>query len=157
MKAKLLLDPIEGKAAYLLADGMTTRPAGSLDKDGYVVVRYEERPQKLHRVLFALVNGPIPLGLQIDHINGVRSDNRISNLRVLTNALNTQNRQYANANSKTGVKGVSWKPHIKKYVAQICVNGRVKHIGSYTTLDAAADAYAKAAAKHHTHNPTAKE
>ena len=154
---KLLLDPIAGRAEYLLADGTRTKPAGSCDKDGYTIVRYAGRPQKLHRVLYAAVYGPIPKGLQVDHRNGVRSDNRITNLRLLPNALNAQNRQQAHASSKTGVKGVSWKPHIRKFIAQLCVGSRVKHIGSYKTIAAARSAYAKAAAKWHTHNPTAKE
>jgi len=66
--------------------------------------------------------GPIPDGIHIDHIDGNPGNNKIENLRLATNAENQRNRQGANADSKSGIRGVS--PQKGGWQARVQVNGR---------------------------------
>lgn len=89
---------------------------------GYVKFSVDGREYYGHRLAWLYIHGEWPNGL-IDHINGIRDDNRIDNLRVVDNSVNLQNRHRATVASKTGVLGVSFCNYRKKYVAQIVANG----------------------------------
>jgi len=91
------------------------------------------------------MNKPIPV--EIDHENGIRHDNRWSNLRDRTHQQNRQNRG-AQYNSTSSYPGVSWKERNQKWVAQINIDGRRKHLGLFTTEESAYSAYLNAADKH---------
>lgn len=81
------------------------------DKDGYLRVKlgnYAGYMIMLHRVIYEWHFGKIPKGMQIDHINGVNTDNRIENLRCVTKAVNSRN-QRMNSRNKTGVNGVRFR------------------------------------------------
>lgn len=73
---------------------------------GYRTVRLNDKSYLQHRVIWELFNGPIEDGVQIDHINHDRSDNRIENLRICTSRENNRNRPLYSKN-KTGHHGVS--------------------------------------------------
>lgn len=82
--------------------------AGSFDKsDNYWKIHGLGHHYKAHRLVWFLLNGSIPKGMSIDHINGVRSDNRIANLRVVTHHMNSMNRSKSK-NNTTGVNGVCY-------------------------------------------------
>jgi hypothetical protein len=87
-----------------------------------------------------------PDGMYTDHINGDGLDNRMENLRIVTNQQNQMNRGF-NKNNKLGVKGVSFYPKNKKYRAQIKAQGRVITLGYFKDASEASDAYKKASAK----------
>jgi hypothetical protein len=122
--------------------------AGFYDSNGYRQVQLNDKKYRVHRIIYELLKGPIPESLFIDHVNGRKDDNRIENLRLATHAENLRNRG-ATKNSKTGVKGVSWRKDTQKYQAKIKVNGVKKHLGYYNTLEEAAAAYNTAAKKLH--------
>lgn len=84
----------------------------------------------------------------IDHINGIRSDNRLCNLRL---ASASQNNMNSNRTHKSNglPKGVCWKPANNKYQARIKVNGRDRSLGMYATKWLAYDAYLAGAIKHY--------
>jgi hypothetical protein len=89
------------------------------------------------------------LGKQIDHINPHHTlDNRRSNLRVATKAENCQNRR-TRSDNKTGFKGVSFDPVLRKFKAQIMVSGRRIYLGWFETPERAHKAYVIAASEHH--------
>lgn len=99
-----------------------------------------------HRVIWPIHYGEWPSD-QIDHINGVRNDNRISNLRVVTAKENRRNASMRSDNT-SGVCGVYWHKAGGKWHARIMVDGRSKHLGLFTTFDAAAAARAEASRRY---------
>ena len=101
-----------------------------------------------HRVIWALVHGEWPT-LQIDHINGRRSDNRLANLRLVTHAENSRN--VARRDNRSGVLGVSQHSTTGKWVAQLAINGKNTYIGSFETIDEAAEARRLASQEHGYH------
>lgn len=102
--------------------------AGSLDtQDGYWKIHALGNNMKCHRVVWYLFNGDIPSGMCIDHINGDRSDNSISNLRLVEHAINTRNCKMSK-NNTSGATGVTYfegftkkgAPFSKFYVTVSC-------------------------------------
>ena len=95
------------------------RPAGTLRKDGYVQIGIDGVIHQAHRLAWFYVNGVWPVET-IDHINTVRSDNRIANLREATYFENAQNIRRASVRNKSGLLGVSphksgmWRARIMK-------------------------------------------
>jgi hypothetical protein len=88
-----------------------------------------------HRVAFALMFGHHPQE-QIDHINGVRTDNRIANLRGVSNQQNAKN-QRRRVTNKSGATGVFWSEAHRKWLAQIRSDGKCYSLGRHDTFDAA--------------------
>lgn len=111
---------------------------------GYTIIRIGGVNFKAHRLAWLFVHGEMPNG-HLDHINRIRNDNRIKNLRIATPSQNIGNSKMPSTNS-SGVKGVSWCAKAKKWIAFIAVNSRNRNLGSYETIQEAAAAY-KGAAK----------
>lgn len=117
--------------------------AGTKNK-GYIQVNCKARTgdnkiYPAHRIIWEMHNGPIPPGMDIDHINGVRDDNRIENLRCVTPADNSRNRKVG-TNNESGFLGVAWYKPGSKWVARISKNGKWSHIGYFDDLDDAINA-----------------
>ena len=112
---------------------------GATRKDGYIVIMADKRQYLAHRVAWLLVYGEWP-ALQIDHINGNRSDNRICNLRDVDREVNSQNLRKATAsNNSSSFLGVT--KHRNKWRAQICANKKNYHLGVYETEKEASLSY----------------
>ena len=121
--------------------------AGSTNASGYRQVQLMGKHYLQHRVVWEMFNGAIPDGLQIDHINGNKSDNKIENLRLATHSENQANKGYTKRNS-TGFKGVSLIKSRNKYQATICVNSKNINLGSFKCPTSAYFAYVKASKKY---------
>lgn len=121
--------------------GFVGKPATSLS-NGYFRVRLNGRLFVAHKVVFAMVCGRWPVD-ELDHINGRRDDNRISNLREVSRRENCRN-VALRSNNTSGVLGVYWKKDTKKWVAQIKANGKVRVIGAFANKDDASAARKKA-------------
>lgn len=121
---------------------------GSMDTKGHLGFRVDKRMCLAHRMAWLYVHGELPMG-QIDHINGIRTDNRIANLRDVSASVNAQNLHAARSDNKTGLLGVSWKAKANKYVAQIQVDGRVRYLGLFHDPNAAHQAYLNAKRANH--------
>lgn len=89
-----------------------------------------------------------PEGLEVDHINGNRLDNRECNLRIVTPSKNQYNRRMQR-NNKTGYKGVSFDRSRGKFMASISANGKQINLGRFKTAEEAARAYNQAALELH--------
>jgi hypothetical protein len=117
--------------------------AGSTNNNGYVIVCMDYKMKGAHRIIWEMHNGPIPEGIDIDHINGIRSDNRIENLRLATRSQNIANKLVAKR-STSRLMGVTHDNARNNWRAVINANGKYKTIGRYPTKGLAAVAYAKA-------------
>ena len=102
-----------------------------------------------HRAIWAMHTGAWPID-QIDHINHIRTDNRIVNLREVTRRQNMQN-QTLSARNTSGFLGGSWDQRDKRWIAQIVVNGENINLGGYVEKDAAISARKEANNKYGFH------
>lgn len=84
--------------------------AGTLHHSGYFDVKFNGKIYRVHRVVYELEVGPIPKGMTVDHLDGVRTNNLISNLTVKTQRANNQNKRMYSNNS-SGIKGVHEVTH----------------------------------------------
>lgn len=112
--------------------------------NGYILIRIDGIAHFAHRLAWLYLYGELPH--EVDHINTIRNDNRIINLRPCTRGQNACNRN-RQKNNKSGFKGVSWDKKTGKWVAQIKAKRHV--IGYYTNIQEAADAYALSASRLH--------
>jgi hypothetical protein len=118
---------------------------GSTDSDGYRICTIEKIQYKIHRLVWFFHRAAWPVG-EIDHVDGDRRNNRISNLRDVSISKNRQNRP--RFDNSTGFKGV----HRRKdgiYFAQIQADGVVHHLGTFRTPEDAHLAYAAKARELH--------
>jgi hypothetical protein len=88
----------------------------------------------------------------IDHLNGIPSDNRFCNLRDVPRRVNNENHRKAKRTNKTGLLGVDFRPSINKWAAQIQVNGAKIYLGVFDTPESAHDAYLSAKRQYHEGN-----
>jgi hypothetical protein len=126
--------------------------AGRLTNNGYRQIMVDKVRYQEHRLVWLWAHGVFPAH-EIDHINGIRHDNRIENLREATRAENQQNIGEARRHSKTGLLGASYHTG-NRWKAQIRVAGKKYHLGLFSTPEAAHEAYVKAKAQMHAFQPT---
>ena len=113
--------------------------AGTVNKKGYRSVCFPDKTYMYaHRIVWEIHFGAIPDGMDIDHINHDRDDNRIENLRLVTRQANLKNKGVVTSN--TGVMGVYWNKKTNRFTANITVNGKTMYIGTFTDLEPAARA-----------------
>jgi len=111
--------------------------AGYIKKsDGYVYIKIGQNTYTAHRFAWIVTYGESPKG-DIDHINGIRSDNRISNLRAVNRSLNLHNSS-ARTRNTSGHKGIVYIPKgKKKWLAQVMINYKHHYIGVFHTIEEA--------------------
>ena len=120
--------------------------AGSVS-DGYLIISIDDKRYTAHRLAWFWIYGTVPTG-DIDHINGVRDDNRITNLRAVSRSVNMQNQRRARSNNiHSGFLGV--QKNKDKWQALIRVNDRRICLGTYITPELAYCAYLDAKRKLH--------
>lgn len=125
--------------------------AGSTSTKGYRDIKIDEVSYRLHRLAWLYMTGEWPKD-QLDHINGIKSDNRFANLREVTNAQNCQN-QGKRKNNTSGFNGVHWSKRMHKWQVSISVNMKRIHLGYFDDPEQAGAVYELAKAKYHVHSP----
>lgn len=147
-RRRLAYDPATGRLTWKMCrdSNKIGNEAKSLDVAGYVQVNIAGTVVKGHRLAWYIHYGEWPDG-HIDHINGIRNDNRIENLRVVTNAINCQNKRKALPKSKTGVLGVVKVG--ERYQANIHFNRKKRYLGTYATAEEAHAVYVDAKRRLH--------
>ena len=114
--------------------------AGSYTTDGYRQVKINNKVYREHHLVWFLHKGYLPT--EIDHLNCIREDNRIENLRECTRAENMQNRKNPMSTNKIGLIGVTKERN--KFRAVVTRNGKKKHLGMFNTAEEAHRAYLNA-------------
>jgi hypothetical protein len=146
VKELLEYDPETGVFVWLISASNAVPKgtvAGTRKANGYSEIKIDWRLYKAHRLAWLYTHGEFPDSF-IDHINGDRSDNRISNLRLATKSENGQNQKTARPDNKSGYLGVHWCNREQRWVAQIALHGK-KHFCGY--FSDPADAHAAYLAK----------
>ncbi len=123
---------------------------GSIQTSGYCVFMYKGKRYYSHRIIWEMLHGPIPDGVEIDHINHDRADNRIENLRLVSGKENMKNKSMQK-NNISGVTGVSWNKNRMKWQAQISVNGKIIYLGIFSDFNSAVSARKVAENRHEFH------
>jgi hypothetical protein len=120
--------------------------AGSFHCQRYIAISIDNKDYLAHRLAWFYVHGVMP-EKDIDHINMVRHDNRIENLRSVNRSVNMQNQKKPLKNNKLGFLGVH--KYKDRFIASITVTGIPKHLGIFSTPELAHAAYIEAKRKHH--------
>jgi hypothetical protein len=150
LKSKLHYDLETGIFTWIANHGKV-KPgmiAGTKNSKGYIQVAIFKKIYLAHRLAWFYIHNEWPKN-EIDHINGIKNDNRLSNLRDIFHCENNQNINKPQKNNKTGYLGVSFMKNRNKYQAQICINGKTKHIGLFDTAEEAYNEYIKYKRKNH--------
>lgn len=142
-------------------DAWNTRYAGKkisyVDPHGYLILRINGKPYKAHRIAYAISHGEWPTN-QIDHINGVKTDNRISNLRHVTGIENARNTKRHSTNT-SGMSGVYWNKRDRLWNVRIGDASKPgSFVGTFKSFDDAVEARKRAEADrgyHENHGRTA--
>lgn len=117
-------------------------PAGSLKPSGYIQVRCcDGRMLLAHRIAWVYHYGSIPDDIEVDHINGIRSDNRIANLRLASDSQNAQNQRRSRKDNKSGFLGVS--VYGDRFIASIQFEKKWFYLGIFDKAEEAHSAYLK--------------
>lgn len=147
LRALLRLDVETGLLHWLVVRPNGAQPgdtAGSQDRNRYVRLEVDQVKLAAHRVVWALHTGSWPPDdMQIDHINGCKTDNRPFNLRLADNSQNQ-----ASARSRpgaSGLRGVNWVATMGRWRAKIMKGKRTIHLGYFDSREAAYSAYCSAA------------
>jgi len=113
---------------------------------GYKLIGYRENGASTaigaHVLVYKLFIGDIPEGMNVDHINSIKHDNRVENLQLLTtrgNGSKPHERPYKSSR----FTGVHWHKQRNKWCAQIVINKKQKHLGIFDTEEEAHQAYQK--------------
>lgn len=119
-----------GKPAFTARNGM-----------GYLHGHLDSFDYLAHRIIWKLVKGYDPI--HVDHVNGDKTDNRISNLRSVSQQTNQRNQKLPKTNT-SGIIGVSWSQRRCNWRARISVGGKDKALGSFKDFESAVAARKKA-------------
>lgn len=147
LKERLSYDPDTGVFHWKFLEGLdhksrmfNTKFAGKVagtvkkvrNQEGYIYIHTAGYVFKAHRLAWWFVYGEWPTN-EIDHINHIRSDNRIKNLRVVDRS--SQNKSASKRKDNTsGYCGVTWHKGLNKWMACINVNGKRIHLGYHVDL-----------------------
>lgn len=123
--------------------------AGTVNsQSGYIDIGILGKTYKAHRLAWFYVYKVWPRE-DIDHINGIRTDNRLCNLRSVTRRINLQNLRKPKPKNKSGFLGVCQHKKSGKWIAQIRILGKVTKLGYFETPELAHKAYVVAKRQHH--------
>lgn len=153
LREVLTYDHLTGEFRWRVARGSRAgvgRVAGATNTEGYLQIRVDGPSYLAHRLAWLHVHGSWPTD-QLDHINGDQIDNRIANLREVTNQENQHNQCRPHYNNTVGFLGVSTS--YGKWRARIRVGARRVHLGTFDSPEAAHAAYLAAKRKFHPSAP----
>jgi hypothetical protein len=135
---------------YWIAKGkgkIKKKPAGTLLKSGYIGIWITDKRHQAHRLAWALHHGKFSKD-QIDHKNGIKTDNRICNLREATNSQNGKNLPSLTKANKSGCRGVCFDKKNNKWRSYIKVDHKALSLGRFDSFEDAVIARKQAEQKY---------
>ena len=105
--------------------------------NGYILIRINGKGYRAHRLVWLITHGYWP-EMEIDHVNGDKKDNRLTNLRLADRVQQGHNRK---SSGKSGLLGVHWCKNAKKWISFTRLNSKKKYLGSFDCPAAASFAY----------------
>lgn len=132
LKRQLFYDEKTGNFTRRVVSSNRTKlgqVAGGMSSDGYWSICVCNERHRAHRLAWLYVYGEFPK-TDLDHVNRVKTDNRIKNLRESTKKINAINTNLAE-NNKSSVKGIHFSKMHKKWNAQIKTNGKSRSLGFF--------------------------
>lgn len=114
--------------------------AGTKKQNGYISIQINKKQYLAHRLIYLYHNGYLDKDLVIDHINMIKDDNRIENLRLVTHQENRFN---------TKAIGYTFDTQKGKFKANITTGNKLKHLGYFDNKEDARNAYLKGKEKYH--------
>ena len=150
IKQALNYDPETGSFYWLVNRGRSAQigsVAGAIHSRGYRTIKVNGKQFYAHRLAWLMSVGDILDVIEVDHIDGDKLNNKLSNLRAVTKSVNQQNKRKPLRNNTSGFLGVSrsgigWK-------AEILVNNKRLNLGTFVKPENAYEAYLKAKRQHH--------
>lgn len=130
-------NPITGEIIYRYRTGPLAKEgqvAGTVTKNGYLSIQVLKKRIYVHRLIWIYMTGDIP-NEDVDHIDGVRTNNQWSNLRLASRQQNMFNKP---GKSSSGIKGVYFVPKTSRWVAELRIDRKRVYQEYFATLDAAA-------------------
>ena len=115
-------------------NGRFANKKASYMKDGYIVLKYDGVSYRAHRICYKIYYGEISSDMEIDHINGVRCDNRILNLRMVRSTENRRNSSIPRNNS-SGHIGVKFSKKKNLWISTISNNSKTIYLGEFKLLE----------------------
>jgi hypothetical protein len=143
LKQVLNYKPEIGEFSWLISKSPNAQigsRAGNIDQKGYCIIGIDGKMYRAHRLAWAHVHGYFPK--ELDHINRIRSDNRLANLRPATRSQASANTK-VKINNRAGLKGV--RRQRGRWQARILYHGKYVHLGTFDTSVEAHAAYCYAA------------
>ena len=122
--------------------------AGCIEQNGYRSISIDNKRIKAHKLVFLYTQGVIPA--MVDHIDGNKDNNSLSNLRIVTADQNQKNRKLG-CNNISGISGVRWLSKSRKWQADIRVNNQFIYLGRWENKEAAIQARKEAELKYGFH------
>ena len=134
LKELLHYSPDSGIFTWKLSTARCIKPGdiAGCKSLGYIRIRIDGKIYQAHRLAWLYHYGEWPK-YGLDHINRIKDDNRIENLRDVDQYENMRNTGNPSDNT-SGIKGISWHKKANKWMARIAVNGKDKHLGLYKSF-----------------------
>nr|DAI86932.1 MAG TPA: endonuclease [Caudoviricetes sp.] len=139
LRELLQYNPLTGIFSWRVSCGNGKQPgseAGTKSLNGYIKIQIDGRQYLAHRLAWLYENGEWPCK-DIDHINRIRHDNRILNLKNVSCRENHNNR----SNNTSGFPGVHFRKDTRRWKASIRINGSLIQLGNFETPERASIAY----------------
>jgi hypothetical protein len=127
-EAKESFEYANGKL-YWKTGNTKNKEAGCLHPTGYIQVKWKYKTWRLHRIVWIWHGNKLLKELEIDHINRIKTDNRIENLRQVTKSINNANKKAIFVNHCKG----KWKA----YTSRVLGKGKQIHLGVFETKEEA--------------------
>ena len=129
LKKRVTYSQETGLFTWLVANSSSVRVGDIVGclQSGYVMTQIDGVRYLAHRLAWLYVYGHFPEN-SLDHINRKRDDNRIENLREVSNSCNIRNSK-AHSNNTSGVRGVCWAKDVRRWQADVKVNGKKIGLG----------------------------